>query len=145
VSSTSTQANTQKTTDSRGGRILVAGVSSGALFTAGYLLSGYIPGGGQTDPTAVTDFYNRTSTGTAYLLFLGLLAAAVCLIWYFTLLSSRLGESNQTCIDVADRYGWPGPRRADPRAGPTGSSGTTLRAVAEAVEVVSEADGEARM
>jgi len=100
MSSTSTDAITQTTTTTGAGSILGAGVLSGALFASGYLLSGYIPGGGQTDAKSVTDFYNGTSTGTAYLLFFGLLAAAVCLIWFFTLLGTRLGESNQTYVGV---------------------------------------------
>ena len=97
-----TTATAPRAEDTTGGRaqLIAAGVLSAALFAVGYLLSGFIPGGGATEASTVATFYAEGGTGSAYALFFGLLAATGCLIWFFTLLGARLGDTTPTRVGM---------------------------------------------
>jgi hypothetical protein len=71
-----------------------AGVSAGAVFLIGYLLSAAVPSGGDTTTKTITDFYRSSSNrAVALATFFVLLAGSLLMVWFFTELRSRLPHS----------------------------------------------------
>lgn len=80
---------------SRPGRASISGVLAGVVTAVGFASLVLVPGGGTTTAKSVVDFYDSSGKRAwAYALGLVLIIGCMTMIWFFTQLKSRLGDTS---------------------------------------------------